>query len=704
MKEAYTTKDLCEVMGTAPKVMLSRAKREAWPSLPRSGRGGGKEFPFATLPDDVRIAIIQAEEAKLVPASNDLLIRPTLATASVSDTKKTKAMAKVDLVALYQDWVDGYGHGGKGAARKEFISAYKGGAWPKLLDILGMKVSWQSIERWKVSLRRTGTAVALVDNRGIESTGRTMMDQEHIDILLNAVLHPNAKTLEAAFRRASDAMVARGLDRPSPTTMRRFVKKWKETNFGTWVYTREGRKAWVDKCAFFVSRDYSRINVGDILVADGHVLNFETINPATGKPKRMELIMWYDMASNCPVGWEIMPTENTEAIAAAFRRSIITLGKYPLIAYLDNGRAFRSKYFNGVDFKQTGIGGLFGEMGINTIFAWPYHGQSKTVERFFGTMAELEEMVPSFVGRGIEHKPPRLNRGEPLHRAAYEASGGRPLTLEETYVAVSWWVDKYINTPQHRSHLKGKCPAEAFMAGRGDGVDRDKLRHLMLSKKIAKIYRDGIHHDGGNYWAEELQNRNHKALIRYDSQQNDTVLVYTEDGDHLICEAMRMGAVHPAASLLGTPDEKKELERQLEIKGRQEKDASALVRGVLEDALADNARRMEQVLPEEKKPIEENVVIPISRAKEQRIAKAIDTARKERESRPLYTPPEEKISIVSEMDKYEYLFKIKYKERLPMREEDTSWMAYYEVTGEYREAEDRYLKLRKLYARWAKEQ
>jgi len=704
MKEAYTTKDLCKILETAPKVVLSRANRESWPFHPRTGRGGGKEFPFSSLPDDVRISIIQAEEAEVVPSASERGVRPTLATASVPEAKKTKAKAKVDLVALYQEWIEGCGHGSKGAARKEFISAYKGGAWPNLLEILGMNVSWKSIERWKVALRRTGTAVALVDNRGIERTGRTVLEQEHIDILLNAVLHPNAKTLEAALTRASDAMAARGLHRPSTRTMRRFVDKWRETNFGTWVYTREGRKAWVDKCAFFVNRDYSRIRVGDMLTADGHVLNFETINPATGKPKRMELIMWYDMASNCPVGWEIMPTENTEAIAAAFRRAIITLGKYPLIAYLDNGRAFRSKYFNGVDFKQTGIGGLFGELGVNTIFAWPYHGQSKTVERFFGTMSELEEMVPSFVGRGIEHKPPRLNRGEPLHRAAYEASGGRPLTMEETYVAVSWWIDKYINTPQPRSHLKGKCPAEVLLAGRGEGVDRDKLRHLMLSKKVAKIYRDGIHHNGANYWAEELQNRNHKALIRFDSQQSDSVLVYTEDGSHLICEAMRMGAVHPAASLLGTPEDKKEFERQLEIKGRQEKEASSLVRGVLEDALADNARRMEKVLPEEKKAVEENVVIPISRAKEQRIAKAIDTARKERENRPLYTPPEEMISIVSEMDKYEYLFKIEHKERLPMREEDTAWMAYYETTNEYRNDEGRYMKLRKLYARWAKEQ
>lgn len=701
MQHAYTTKEIAAFIGCDSSTVHRRIKREEWHSLSRPGRGGGKIFPVSCLPEDVRLAILRSEEEMLVPTSLTVKNRPTLATASVSDAKKTKTLAKVDLVALYTDWMTSAPRGSKGAARKEFISAYKGGAWPNLRKILGMNVSWKSIERWKVSLRRTGTAVSLVDNRGNGNCNRAIMNEHHIDVLLKSVLHPNAPTLESCFRRATDAMNALGITPPSTTTMRRFIKKWKETNFGTWVYTREGRKAWTDKVAFFVRRDYSRIKVGDILVADGHVLNFETYDPETGKPKRMELIMWYDMASNCPVGWEVMPTENTQSIASAFRRAIKNLGRYPIIAYLDNGKAFRSKYFNRVDFKQTGIGGLFAEMGIHTIFAWPYHGQSKTVERFFGTLGELEEMVPSYVGRGIDSKPPRLNRGEMLHRAAYEAVGGRPLTMEETHVAVAQWIDKYINTPQRKSHLKGKCPAEVFIAGRGPGVDMTKLRHLMMAKHKCKIYQDGIHFMGRNYYAEELGNRNHLAMIRYDIDSLDSVLVYTEDGQQLICEAFSMAAVHPAASILGSDEDQQELRRQIGIKKRQEQDASAIVRGVLEDSLADHEERMKRLQPHAERPVE--TVIPISRAKERRIAKAIQEAKEERANRPVYTPPEDKISIISEMDKYEYLFGILYKERLPMREEDVNWMAYYEATSEYHDAEERFLKLRKVYARWAKE-
>jgi len=67
----------------------------------------------------------------------------------------------------------------------------------------------------------------------------------------------------------------------------------------------------------------------------------------------MMLVLFFDMKSSMPCGWEIMPTENTASISAALRRSIIRLGMVPKIVYLDNGRAFKGAYFTGTDFEQT---------------------------------------------------------------------------------------------------------------------------------------------------------------------------------------------------------------------------------------------------------------------------------------------------------------------------------------------------------------
>lgn len=700
LKEAYTTKELTSVLGfTQPKGVLVRAKRESWHSRPRIGRGGGNEWLVASMPESTRTALVSAQariDAQELQANQAPV--PTLASASVSNAKRKKALARVDLVSLYTEWLEKAERGTKSIARESFIQAYKGGAWPQLLETLGAKVSWKSVERWKLELRKTGTAVALVDRRGEGNEQRGKMKEEHAKLLLNAVLQPNHPTVSSAIRMATAAMRAQQLEIPAERTMRRFIAMWKETNFGTWVYTREGKKAWNDKAAFYIERDYSLIEVGDIVVADGHVLNFETLNPWTGKPQRMELIMWYDMKSNCPIGWEIMPTENTQSIAAAFRRAVMTLGKYPLIAYLDNGKAFRSKYFNGVDFRQTGIAGLFQELGIHTIFAWPYHGQSKTVERFFGTLHELEQWVPSYVGNSIAAKPARLNRGENLHRKAYEAAGGRPLTLEETHYVVAKWIDDYIRRPQ-RGHLNGKTPAEVFMHGQGTGIDESKLRHLLMAKAVRQVRREGIRFLGERYYDGMLHGRTHAVQIKYDLHDPSYILVYSEDGSQFICKAQRQSGIHPAASLLGTDQHREELQQAINLKKQQEKDASSIARKVLADSLAEQRSRMIAIQNEKIEP-QQTKAAPLSKSKVLSIESAKKNAQTKREQSPSYIPPVQKPEIVNELDKYDYLFGLSVKDGLTLREADCEWMEQYESTDEYkRDAAPRYERLRKFYGK-----
>lgn len=691
MKDAYTTRELKTVLSVSKQGLLSRAQREGWDSRPRIGRGGGFEWLVSSMPECTRVKVVREVEA-LAPAQ----ATPSLSTMAITDKQRAKALARADVVALYMEWLEKAGRGSKAKAREEFISAYKGGAWEHLLAVLGSKVSWKSIERWKVQLRND-SVVRLVDTRGGAKSARKAVTPEHAEIILRVALTPNNNTISSCIKHSKPPLKAAGLAVPSDNTIRRFLKQWQETNFGTWVYTREGKKAWNDKVAFYVDRDYDKIEVGDILVADGHVLNFETTNPWTGKGQRMELVMWYDMASNCPLGWEIMPTENTQAIASAFRRACITLGKYPRIAYLDNGKAFRSKYFNGVDFRQTGIGGLFQELGVHTIFAWPYHGQSKTVERFFGTLNELEQWVPSYVGNSIDAKPPRMKRGEDMHRKAYAAAGGRPLTLEETHVVVARWIDDYIQTPQ-RGHLEGRCPAEVFLPGRGPGVDETQLRHLMMARKVTKITREGIKLLGKRYYASELYSRTHSAKIKYDINDLSAILVYTEDGKKLICKAKQVQAIHPAAEILGTDDDRAALKEAMGLKKRQERDASSVARGVLQDCIADQRRRMAELAPAEapcKQP-----PAPLS----QKAVKAIENAKAKvlqaKADGPAYTPPEGILTINTELDKYEYLFKLAVRDGVVLREADQEWMEYFESTDDYAEvAARRFDQLRALYAR-----
>lgn len=54
------------------------------------------------------------------------------------------------------------------------------------------------------------------------------------------------------------------------------------------------RKALRDKVMPYISRDIAKLEVGDVLVADGHRLAVECINSFTGKPCRPTLIRYLD--------------------------------------------------------------------------------------------------------------------------------------------------------------------------------------------------------------------------------------------------------------------------------------------------------------------------------------------------------------------------------------------------------------------------
>lgn len=62
-----------------------------------------------------------------------------------------------------------------------------------------------------------------------------------------------------------------------------------------------------------------------------------------------------------------MMTENTQCIASALRNSILNLGVIPKVVYQDNGRAFKSKFFQSCDFDEDGFNGVYANLNIHSV-------------------------------------------------------------------------------------------------------------------------------------------------------------------------------------------------------------------------------------------------------------------------------------------------------------------------------------------------
>lgn len=679
-----TVIEISKALNVTKTSVLRRAKKESWAFEEQVIKGGkAKLFTVEELPRDVQMALARGQIKEQLPVAQEAQPKACPLPAGTSAQRK-KALYKADLLRLYVHALEKAAWGEKVQARDSFVSAYNSGlAWPHLFEQLGA-LSWKTIESWKCLMEANNNdCFCLIDQRGSHRRGETSLGDEHATILLRCVLRPNQPKISEAIRTTRAILRHKNIpDGPSDATFRRWLENWRSINNAVWVWAREGAKAWNDQCAMYIERDYDLLDVGDVIVADGHNLNFEIINPWTGKPQNhMTLILFFDMKSNQPLGWEIMPTENTAAISSALRRSILRLGKYPRVVYLDNGRAFKSRFFKGSqDFSEAGFSGLYSRLGCDVIHAWPYHGQSKTVERFFGTFAELERLVPNYTGTSIEAKPPRMMRGERRHRALHEQQfGGKYLSIEQAHILIAAWFDAYSQRPQ-RGHMEGACPAEIFAAGQGPGVDKAELNWLMMSMEVKTIHRNGISFRGRNYYAPALYGRKHKVLIRYDLQDDSSILVEDPDGT-LICEAYPQMKVHPAASQLGSETDRKLLGQHIELKRQQEKQAAITASEFLRnEVLPEHQRQLAALGINDTPAIEapKSNIVSIDMVKAKREAAEAIQASKDFAAEQL----RRELMDLSNADRYERLIEMD-AQGVALAEEWVGFMAYYERTDEY---------------------
>ena len=204
-----------------------------------------------------------------------------------------------------------------------------------LFKIIG-KISRGSLHRWYTMLGNTEDYTKLLPQYKYSKIDeyRTSLTDEEIKIFMSLLLHPNRLCIGKAIALAIYKLKEQGQSFiPADITFRRYAKWFKDNNYDKWVLARDGEKALSDKVEPYIKRDASLLDVGDILVADGHKLAFNVINPFTGKPTRATLVEFLDWKSTALVGYEIMLEENTQCIASALRNAIINLDMIPKVVY-----------------------------------------------------------------------------------------------------------------------------------------------------------------------------------------------------------------------------------------------------------------------------------------------------------------------------------------------------------------------------------
>ena len=168
-----------------------------------------------------------------------------------------------------------------------------------LFEILG-KISRGTLHRWKNILNGTEDYTKLVPQYRYAKVDeyRTCLTDEEIKIFMGLLLHPNRLCIGKAIALTKYKFQQQGQSYiPADITFRKYANWFKKNNYDKWVLARDGEKALSDKVEPYIKRDASLLEVGDILVADGHNLAFNVINPFTGKPTRATLVGFLDWKS-----------------------------------------------------------------------------------------------------------------------------------------------------------------------------------------------------------------------------------------------------------------------------------------------------------------------------------------------------------------------------------------------------------------------
>lgn len=708
MDKEYTPKEIAEMVGVTRQAIQKRMKVEGWVSHKRVGRGGGKAFFLGDLPEDVQhkiLAEVAKDVAMVVPAvrSSAPAVAPIPTNAAIPDAAHRSGLDRYRVVHEWRSQVS-TSSTTKGKATEAFLLAYHSGQlMPTLYARLG-RVSVPTLYKWDKTLRDNGDDYrTLCDKRGSwlkgGKKGNGQIGEEAETVFLTAWLQPNKPGLSLAYEATRAILEKRGLEVASYASFRRFAKRYDANHHDMVVLMREGEKALKDKVGPYATRNGNILAVGDCIFADGHDLNFQVLHPVTGKPCRMCLLLWFDWRSRMPVGWEIMPSESTFCISSALRMACHTLGKYPRVAYIDNGRAFTSKYFMEHSEEIDDLTGLYARLGIAVRRSKPYEARTKIVERFFRTFDEqCQRLLSSYCGHNIDSKPAWMARNEKWHQARH--SDWIPNVREAAEIFrlyVGWYAHR-----ECRPLGKGVMPIQLLEAGRGPGIPDDDLDMAFMHTKVVQPSRCRFTLAGVEYESDVLYNLKQKIKIRYQWADLSSVKMFSMD-NHPLGDAKPVEAIHPLAKEFGNELDMLKVQEANRLQAR-------LKRETLRQAEAMGLGRDSEAIQQlpwmngEKEPLQlveagdghgqarTGTDVGEEEISEELVAAQAAIAAELDAEQPGYDRP---AFFMTELERYEHLFKVSEVEGIELIEEDQAWKAYYEKSREYAEvAAPRYNQLR----------
>jgi putative transposase len=353
----------------------------------------------------------------------------------------------------------------------------------------GAEISARTLHYWQSGYRASGRA-GLVDGRWKQSQSSLGEDQyeQFRDYQQRLFLKPQKMGKTLCYQLAAAKAQEMGWATPGAKTARRWLES---IPTAVQVKMREGNDAFVLKCEPAIERDYSTLRSNEVWIGDDHQFDVMILDPDSppDKPQfaRPFISGWEDGRSRKIVGYAIqIDSPDTHTILRAFCMGLKSHGR-PASVMVDNGKVYEAKAIQGVTKKErrelirakrydaTQLGGTFGALQIATRHVTKYHGQSKPIERKFGTIcSRFSKTFETYCGKDVLSKPEDLQQ----HLKARHSP-----TFDEFCAAFAAYLANDYHVNGHGGHaMDGQSPDDVFLANLPDSGRE------LIPDEIAEFY------------------------------------------------------------------------------------------------------------------------------------------------------------------------------------------------------------------------
>lgn len=608
IKEAYTAQELANITGTTPQTINRRGKNENWVRCPRSGRGGGFEYPTVKLPADVRETIalaVSAEEREslpvvLEPATPAVVESPTVSLSHLTARERDVVLARKALI----DAVCNFEAVGKSrrAAILVLVEAYRNGTLPRNLMEAARIANARRGDARGISRSRLFDWYAAYEDRGI--LGLVPADPKKgtsiptwFEVYRRLWKRPQKPSMNQAYREFQLVIQWVGLGMPddglrlpalpdpervtkckalsalepfakNPTSIpsidaiRRLAKKMPLELLERGCRTGNAML----KVKPYRRRSTASMLPGEGFTGDGTTFDGLVQHPYEPRAFRPEITLILDIATRKCVGVSTDVSENGLTVLDAFRVACIT-HCVPYFFYTDNGPG----YANAMSTKEgTGVLTLLGVICKTSI---PGRPQGKgLMERAVKTIhTDLAKRFASCVHRDMDQDTARTFRLSVNKDIKKYGKSEQLPTFDEFFKALCFRIDEYNATPHTAlpkfTDTNGKrrhySPGEYWNAKLAENPEYKILKlnptlhdDLFMPAAERPVHNNWINFAGKKYYAEELRPWNgEKVLVRYDMHDPRYIVVQTPDMVK-ICRALVDGNTIDYRSMISEAERK----------------------------------------------------------------------------------------------------------------------------------------------------